>query len=307
MNKKIISAALATCLIGGAFAFSHLSNPKELPCTKEIPKEFQAEEKILPVASAAEENLFVGMDSAVRNILNDGSEYAVYIAYPQKSQTPYIYNSKKFRSASMIKVFILATAMELVKDGNLSLDQPMTIDAHNKVGGAGILAGYPTGTKLTMREVLRIMIIHSDNTATNMMIDLLGMNTVNEYLQMKGYNDTILQRKMMDFSGRENYTSAKDLGNFFLHLYNLREVNSTYDQLMLEILKDQTDTECLNTACPDKIIAHKTGALSGLFDDGGIIYGGKNGDTVLILMTENFTGEKIVIDRMKKFARHIIY
>ena len=246
-------------------------------------------------------------DSSVRNILNDGSDYAVYIAFPQKSQTPYIYNSKKMRSASMIKVFILATAMELVKDGNLSLDQQMTIEAHNKVGGAGILAGYATGTRLTMREVLRNMIIHSDNTATNMMIDLLGMSTVNEYLQMKGYTDTILQRKMMDFNGKENYTSARDLGNFFLHLYNLQEVGTAYDQLMLEILKDQTDTECLNTACPDKIIAHKTGALSGLFDDGGIIFGGKNGDTVLIMLTENFTGEKIVIGRMKKFAQHIIY
>ena len=124
---------------------------------------------------------------------------------------------------------------------------------------------------------------------------------------MKGYTDTILQRKMMDFNGRENYTSARDLGNFFLHLYNLQEVGTAYDQLMLEILKDQTDTECLNTACPDKIIAHKTGALAGLFDDGGIIFGGKNGDTVLIMMTENFTGEKIVIGRMKKFAQHIIY
>ena len=288
MNRKIL-ATLASCLICFGVIFS------------------QATEKNIPAAEAAKENFFAGMDGSVRSILNDGSEYAVYIAYPQKSQTPYIYNSKKMRSASMIKVFILATAMELVKDGNLSLEQQMTIEAHNKVGGAGILAGYATGTRLTMREVLRNMIIHSDNTATNMMIDLLGMSTVNEYLQMKGYTDTILQRKMMDFDGKENYTSARDLGNFFLHLYNLQEVGTAYDQLMLEILKDQTDTECLNTACPDKIIAHKTGALAGLFDDGGIIFGGKNGDTVLIMMTENFTGEKIVIGRMKKFAQHIIY
>ena len=207
----------------------------------------------------------------------------------------------------MIKVFILATAMELVKDGNLSLDQQMTIDAYNKVGGSGIMSGYATGTKMTMREVLRNMIIHSDNTATNMMIDLLGMNTINEYIQMKGYNDTVLQRKMMDWNGRENYTSAADLGKFFFNVYNLQEVNSSLDQLMLEFLKDQHDTECLNTACPDKVIAHKTGALPGNFSDGGIIFGGKNGDTILVMMGENITGEKIVIGRMKKLAQHIIY
>lgn len=307
MNKKIIFGVAALCIAGGSYIFLQNNEKIPAPTQNKIVENVQpAEKNILPVANA-QENLFEGTESAIKNILNDGSEYAVFIAYPQKSDTPFIYNSKKFRSASMIKVFILATAMELVKDGNLSLDQPMIIDAQNKVGGAGILAGYPTGSQLTMREVLQNMIIHSDNTATNMMIDLLGMNTVNEYLQMKGYTDTILQRKMMNFNGRENYTSARDLGNFFLNIYKLQEVNSTYDQLMMEILKDQHDTECLNTACPDKVIAHKTGALAGLFDDGGIIFGGKNGDTVLILMTENYSGEKIVIDRMKKFARHIIY
>ena len=306
MKKKIIFGAAAMCLVGG-ITFSQIFEQKELPCTKTVEEIPQAEEKILPVVQAAEENFFAGTESAIHSILNDGSEYAVYIAYPQKSQTPFMYNPRKMRSASMIKVFIMATAMEEVKDGVLSLNQPMIIEAHNKVGGAGILAGYATGTRLTLQEVMTDMIIHSDNTATNMMIDLLGMDTINDYIHEKGYTDTILQRKMMDFNGRENYTSARDLGNFFLNLYNLQVVNSTYDQLMLEILKNQHDTECLNTACPDKVIAHKTGALAGLFDDGGIIFGGKNGDTVLIMMTENFTGEKIVIGRMKKFAQHIIY
>ena len=304
MNRKFFAISLAVILLGGVFAFSQAIEEKYLPCTKKVEAE-----KTFSKVEAAEVDIFAGMDSAVKNILNDGSDYQVYIAYPQKSQTPYIFNStsQKFRSASMIKVFILATAMELVKDGNLSLDQSMTISANNKVGGAGILVGYPTGTQLSMREVLTDMIIYSDNTATNMMIDLLGMDTINGYIKEKGYTDTILQRKMMDFSGRENYTSAKDLGTFFLNLYNNQVVNPAYDQLMKNIFLEQHDTECLNTACPDKHIAHKTGALAGNFSDGGIIFGGKNGDTILIMMGENITGEKTVIGRMKKFARHIIY
>ena len=304
MNRKFFAVSLAVILFGGIFAFSQDAEEKYLPCTKKVEAE-----KTFSKVEAAEVDIFAGMDSAVKNILNDGSDYQVYIAYPQKSQTPYIFNStsQKFRSASMIKVFILATAMELVKDGNLSLDQSMTINANNKVGGAGILVGYPTGTQLSMREVLTDMIIYSDNTATNMMIDLLGMDTINGYIKEKGYTDTILQRKMMDFSGRENYTSAKDLGTFFLNLYNNQVVNPAYDQLMKNIFLEQHDTECLNTACPDKYIAHKTGALAGNFSDGGIIFGGKNGDTILVMMGENITGEKTVIGRMKKFARHIIY
>lgn len=310
MNKKIFSVALAIFLFGGIFLFSKVTAKKELPCVKEISTEVQVEKNISKV-EAAEEDIFTGMDGAIKNILNDGSDYAVYIAYPEISEKYHIYTStsQKFRSASMIKVFILATAMEKVKSGELNLYQKMTIEARNKVGGAGILAGYATGTQLTMQEVLKDMIIYSDNTATNMMIDLLGMDAVNKYLRDNGYNDTILQRKMMDFNGRENYTSAKDLGNFFLKLYknSKSETGGSYDQLMLEILKEQTDRECLNTACPDKTIAHKTGALGGTFSDGGIIFGGKKGDTVLIMMSENFTGEKIVIGKMKELAKYIIY
>ena len=310
MNKKIILAVISIFLFGGIFLFSKVAEKKELPCVKELPQNISVEKNISK-AEAAEEDIFAGMDDAIKNILNDGSDYAVYIAYPAISERRHIFSTttQKFRSASMIKVFILATAMEKVKSGELNLYQKMTIETQNKVGGAGILAGYSAGTQLTMQEVLKDMIIYSDNTATNMMIDLLGMDAVNKYLRDNGYNDTILQRKMMDFNGRENYTSANDLGNFFMRLYknSKSETGGSYDQLMLEILKEQTDTECLNAACPDKTVAHKTGALVGTFSDGGIIFGGKNGDTVLIMMSENFTGEKIVIDRMKKLAKYIIY
>ena len=136
------------------------------------------------------------------------------------------------------------------------------------------------------------------------------MDTINEYIARNGYNDTILQRKMMDmdaiYAGRENYTSAKDLGDFFLRLYKHECISYDYDEIMLDFLKAQTDDECLNTALPDKVIAHKTGALAGLFDEGGIIYNGDN-DTILVMMTENYTGEKTVIGRMKQFARAVVY
>lgn len=63
------------------------------------------------------------------------------------------------------------------------------------------------------------MIIHSDNTATNLMIDRLGMDRVNRYLKEHGYKDTTLRRKMMDFDaakkGAENMTTVRDVGLLF--------------------------------------------------------------------------------------------
>ena len=252
---------------------------------------------------------FADTESKISQYLNDGTEYAVYLAYPQKSSEKFIHNSKPMRSASMIKVFILATVMDKAKRGEIDIDEPITLKSSDKVGGAGILAGYASGTELSLREVMELMITHSDNTATNMIIDRVGMSTINDYIQREGYGDTILRRKMMDYdaiaAGRENFSSARDLGEFFFRLYNYECVNEHYDKIMLDFLVKQTDTDCFPAALPDKQIAHKTGALDGLYDDGGIIYS-SSGDAVLVIMTENFTGEYNTIQHMKAFARAVI-
>ena len=253
--------------------------------------------------------LFADMNSKVAQYLNDGTEYAVYLAYPQKSEEAFIYNSKQMRSASMIKVFIMATVMEKVQRGELDLGETLTLRGSDKVGGAGILAGYPSGTELTLRELVELMITHSDNTATNIIIDLIGCEEINAYMARNGYGDSFLGRKMMSHEALagngENYSSARDLGIFFTRLYNYECVSESYDKIMIEFLVKQTDTDCFPAALPGKQIAHKTGALDGLYDDGGIIYS-DNGDAVLVIMTENFTGEYNTIQHMKAFARAVI-
>ena len=266
-----------------------------------------AREETFPTVKA--QSPFDDTESKIAQYLNDGTEYAVYLAYPQKSAEPFIYNSKPMRSASMIKVFILAATLEKAKLGELDIDETLTLKSNDKVGGAGILAGYATGTELSLREVLELMITHSDNTATNIVIDRVGMSNINDYIQRQGYSDTVLRRKMMDYdaiaAGRENFSSVRDLGTFFLRLYNYECVNEEYDKIMLDFLVKQTDTDCFPAALPDKQIAHKTGALDGLYDDGGVIYS-DSGDAVLVIMTENFTGEYNTIQHMKAFARAVI-
>ena len=252
---------------------------------------------------------YAGVESAIANHLNDGTEYAIYLAFPQKSSEKFIYNSKPMRSASMIKVFILAATMDKARRGEIDLDETIILRGSDKVGGSGILAGYSSGTELTLREILELMITHSDNTATNIVIDRVGMSEINDYIARAGYGDTVLRRKMMDYdaiaAGRENYSSVRDLGEIFLRLYNYECVGEAYDKIMLEFLVNQTDTDCFPAALPDKQIAHKTGALDGLYDDGGIIYS-DSGDAILVIMTENFTGEYTAIEHMKAFARAVI-
>lgn len=253
--------------------------------------------------------LFGDTAAQVARYLNDETDYSVYLAFPKKSSEAFIYNSKKIRSASMIKVFIMAAVMEKVKNGELRLDEPIVLEEYEKVGGAGIIAGEASGTEFPLREVMELMITYSDNTATNMIIERIGGETINEYLERHGYNDSFLGRKMMSHvalaGNGENYSSARDLGVFFTRLYNHQCVDENLDKIMIDFLLKQTDTDCFPAALPDKKIAHKTGALDDVYDDGGIIYSSA-GDAVLVIMTENFTGEENTIQHMKAFARAVI-
>ena len=240
----------------------------------------------------------------------DSTRYSLFAAYPKENRSHYIYQSEQMRSASMIKVFLLANTMELVRDGQFTLDMGITLKSSDKVGGSGILCGYASGTVLPLDTILRLMITESDNTATNIVIDLLGKENFNAYLQRNGYNDTILNRKMMDFeavnAGWDNYTSVTDLGNIFLKIYNHECVGYDEDEIMLSYLKGQTDTECFPTALPHAIIAHKTGELGGLYDDGGIIYV-NNRDVILVIMTEHYSSRYRAIELMKEMAKTVIY
>lgn len=285
--------ALWTCFIpGGNLGLKHMVSSSISVVHAQSEYEANSSNEVLATEIAALSNA-------------DSTRYSLYVAYPQENRAPYIYQSKPMRSASMIKVFILGDAMEKVRNGQLSLDTGITLHDYDKVGGAGVLCGYESGTVLYLDTVLRLMITESDNTATNLVIDLLGMEDINAYIQRNGYNDTRLNRKMMDFeavsAGRENYTSVTDLGAFFSRLYRHGCVGYEQDEIMLSYLLGQTDTECFPEALPEAYIAHKTGELEGLYDDGGIIYMGSK-DIILVIMTENYSSRYRAIETMKSMA-----
>ena len=260
-------------------------------------------------ATADDKNIMTN-DALAEEIMvlsdKDSTRYSVYIGYPGDEREPYLYQSESMRSASMIKVFMLAAAMEKIKDGSLSLDMPIVLHREDKTGGSGILSGYPDESVITLDTVLCLMITESDNTATNILIDLLGMESINAYIIRNGYSDTSLSRKMMDFTavkaGRENYTSVRDLGELFTRIYRHECVGYEQDEMMLSYLCGQTDEECFPAALPEATIAHKTGELDGLYDDGGIIYLDDR-DLIVVIMTENYSSRYGAIETMKKMVR----
>lgn len=236
---------------------------------------------------------------------NETGIYAVYAFYPTElNREPVIYNSQSMRSASMIKVFIMAAVYEKMLQGKISDSQTVILRQDMKVGGAGSLIGWKNGSEITVQKLLHMMITESDNTATNILIDLVGMDTVNQYMQQNGYRDSILGRKMMDMAavrnGKDNYTSVNDLGRFFTKLYYHSVINEKYDKFMVDLLLQQTDDECFPAVLHGQKIAHKTGELDRLYDDGGIIYGEK--DAILVVMSDKYGYRSQCIKTLQRIA-----
>lgn len=191
-------------------------------------------------------------------------------------------------SASTIKVFIMGEGMRQVKEGKLSLNQRFSVREEDKVPFS-IVTMLNTENTYTLQDLITLMIVQSDNTATNMLIDILGMDNINKFIKSFEFEETVLQRKMMDFNarveGRENYTSAHDTALYLEKLYNGQVVDEEHDKLMIHIMKRQLDNSMMRMALPDELkIAHKTGELDYIDHDIGIVFA-DNCDYVFSMLT----------------------
>ncbi len=182
-----------------------------------------------------------------------------------------------FPSASMIKVPIMYEMMRQVASGALALEQLLVVTDEVRVTGAGILQELRPNITMTVKELMTLMIVLSDNTATNMLIDLIGMEAVNQTMLELGLTSTVLRRRMMDFdaarAGKENETSAQDMALLFEIIENRKSLPDEYHTLMLDILKRQQVRDKLPFYLPEEtVLANKTGTLEGVEHDGGILY-----------------------------------
>ena len=197
-----------------------------------------------------------------------------------------INGDKKVLSASMIKLLILTELMKKISEDKFSLSDTIMIADSMKTGGDGVLKELNTGHHFTLKELATLMIIVSDNQATNILIDFLGMENINLLGKELGLKESFLGRKMMDTEARkngyDNYTCADDISLLFKLIYQEKLINKEASQLMLDILLRQQQGERLQRYFPSDIkIAHKCGDLDNLENDGGIIW---IGDRIYILV-----------------------
>ena len=219
-----------------------------------------------------------------------------------------INGDKKVLSASMIKLLILAELMKKNSENKFSLSDSIMIAKFMKTGGDGVLKELNIGHHFTLKELATLMIIISDNQATNILIDFLGMENINLLGKELGLKESLLGRKMMDTEARkngyDNYTCADDISLLLKLIYQEKLINKEASQLMLDILLRQQQGERLQRYLPSDIkIAHKCGDLDDLENDGGIIWIGDR-IYILVVLTSGMSNLqcKQTIGKISKFV-----
>jgi|SRR5690625_3008210 len=160
--------------------------------------------------ASGEESGFSSLEADIEAIIGDDENYAVFVG--TKDGNIGIKEEEVYSSASTIKVPILIEALRQAEQGIINLDEKVTVSDSDITSGGGIIRHMSDDQILSLRDLLYLMITQSDNTATNMIIERVGMGSVNKASAEMGADDTKLQRYMMEsVTPNDNLTSAKDM------------------------------------------------------------------------------------------------
>ena len=191
--------------------------------------------------------------------------------------------------------------MEQVKAGKHTLSDPVTLQKDDIVLGSGILQFFDTPLKITLKDALTFMVIESDNTATNLVIDQVGLRNVSDRITKMGLKDTYLYKKV--YKPAEGPMPA-DQKKFGLGKTTAREMAKVMESIvrcdlhdqklcdaMLYMLRNQQYRnlvphyiETADTSEEPSLIANKTGSLDAVRNDVAVIYS-QNGPIIISAFT----------------------
>ena len=207
-----------------------------------------------------------------------------------------------FPSASLVKLPVMATLYQAQVKGQVSLDQSLPILRNLKASGSGRLKFQRAGTRVTIRQLIYKMITESDNTATNVLTNIFGLDYYNAQFMAMGLSRTNFSRTIMDLRKRdrgiENYTTPEDMAKILEKIYGGELTGS---EEMVEILKSQKVNDRLPLGIPPEWqIGHKTGLMRSTCHDVGIVYA-PTGDYIICALTKDIHSYR----RAKNFISEI--
>ena len=196
-----------------------------------------------------------------------------------------------FQAASVIKLPIYAVVMKLWAEGKLSLSEKLLCREEDKLPPCGALYFFTGDVEVDINTLCGLMITISDNTATNLLINRLGIDFLNEQFREIGLKDTHIERLLFDAEGSakglENKIVPAEVGQLLERIYRRSFINEDVSRRMEKVLLEQQINHKIPGYLPEGTpVAHKTGEDDGITNDVGVVYGEK---PFVICFASNFT------------------
>ena len=272
---------------------------------------------ILAAVAASAQTEDAALDAQLQQIAAaHHGKVAVYAENLKTHQTASLSPDLPVQTASTIKLAILLDSAEQIRAGKASFGEKLVLTGDNQVGGSGIIGQLDTPLALTLKDVLHLMVTLSDNTATNMAIDRLGLEHIDATLRQAGLKQTWLYKKVMKPAAASmpadqpkfglGKTTAREMAALMTRLVTCslelgtsapkaqsapREVDGAICGAILKMLRVQQDRdglpryiEALDTGEHGSAIGNKAGALDHVRNDVAII-GTKQGPVVIAAFT----------------------
>jgi len=230
--------------------------------------------------------------------------------------------NESFHAASTMKTPVLLEVYKQAGAGTFDLDDSLVVKNEFKsIVDSSLYSLSPeddsysllyeqVGQSQSIRDLSYNMIIASSNLATNIVIELVGAQNVTQTLRDMGANDIEVLRGVEDIkayrAGLSNSTTAHDLMLMFEQIAQGKAVSEEASQEMIDILLDQKFNKMIPAKLPDDVkVAHKTGWISGLHHDSGIVFLPDGRKYVLVLLSKNLSDEDAGVETLATISKMV--
>lgn len=279
------------------------------------------------------------LEAKLRTMISSHAGHAAIFAQDLASgSTVAIDADTPVQTASVIKLAILYTALEQIRAGKVRFEDKLTLHHGDQVAGSGVLTFFDTPATLTLKDALTLMIIMSDNTATNLAIDHLGLKNIDDQIVALGLKDTWLYKKVFLTpdgpipSDQKQFglgkTTAREMAALFtrfvtcnLNLPGDATSATPADHALCDAAMQMLRNQFYRNSIPRYLetqdtteapaeIANKTGALDAVRNDVGVVFS-KSGPIVISEFTwdnqdTSWTPDNQAEVLMARIAREIV-
>ena len=230
---------------------------------------------------------------------NHKGKVGVMVKHLESGESYAYRENEPMATASLIKFPLMVAAYQAIEDGQLMLDQYIELKEDDKVPGSGILTShFSAGTKLTLRDAIHLMIVYSDNTSTNLVVDQVGLSATGELMKSLGCPHSVLHSKVYRrdtsiFPERSKEfglgsTSAADMIRLLEALQKDELVSASASKKMKAHMSAVEGAEKIPLLLPAGTkVYHKGGSVSATRTDAGVILSPAGPIAVCVLTTDN--------------------